>query len=114
MSLARKDLKAIFQDFDDQGYMLRRIMAKGRNPHVCVVGAGMAGLRCAQVLAERGFRVTILEARDRTGGRVGSPRSDMCRILNCTFRCTKVIDRDTFLTSAQSNVKFQSMLRVCC
>ncbi|GAD94839.1 hypothetical protein THITE_2109024 [Paecilomyces variotii No. 5] len=39
-------------------------------PDVCVVGAGMAGLRCAAVLLERGARVTILEARDRIGGRI--------------------------------------------
>ncbi len=37
---------------------------------VCVVGAGLAGLRCADVLAQRGCKVTILEARDRIGGRV--------------------------------------------
>ncbi|KAL9611462.1 MAG: hypothetical protein Q9167_003899 [Letrouitia subvulpina] len=86
MSLARKDLIAISQDFDDQGYMLRRIMAKGMTPHVCVIGAGMAGLRCAQVLTERGLKVTIFEARDRTGGRVGSPRSDMSRKLNMIAR----------------------------
>lgn len=35
-----------------------------------IVGAGLAGLRCADVLLDRGFRVTILEARDRIGGRV--------------------------------------------
>jgi NADPH-dependent 2,4-dienoyl-CoA reductase/sulfur reductase-like enzyme len=39
-------------------------------PHICVVGAGIAGLRCAAVLHENGIRVTILEARDRLGGRV--------------------------------------------
>jgi NADPH-dependent 2,4-dienoyl-CoA reductase/sulfur reductase-like enzyme len=39
-------------------------------PHICVVGAGIAGLRCAAVLHENGIRVTILEARDRVGGRV--------------------------------------------
>jgi heterodisulfide reductase subunit A-like polyferredoxin len=38
--------------------------------HVCVVGAGFAGLRCAEILLEEGVRVTILEARDRLGGRV--------------------------------------------
>lgn len=42
-------------------------------PHVCVVGAGIAGLRCAALLIEAGFRVTILEARDRIGGRVSAP-----------------------------------------
>jgi NADPH-dependent 2,4-dienoyl-CoA reductase/sulfur reductase-like enzyme len=40
-------------------------------PHICIVGAGIAGLRCATVLHESGFRVTILEARGRVGGRVG-------------------------------------------
>lgn len=39
-------------------------------PHICIVGAGIAGLRCATVLHESGIRVTILEARDRIGGRV--------------------------------------------
>ncbi|KAJ3816504.1 hypothetical protein F5880DRAFT_1494228 [Lentinula raphanica] len=38
--------------------------------HVCIVGAGVSGLRCADILLSRGFQVTILEARDRIGGRV--------------------------------------------
>ncbi|KAI4182766.1 MAG: hypothetical protein L6R41_005787 [Letrouitia leprolyta] len=46
--------------------MLRRIMPKGRKPRVCVIGAGVAGMRCAQVLGEKGMDVTVLEARDRT------------------------------------------------
>ena len=52
--------------------MIRRMLPGGRLPHVCVVGAGMAGLRCAEVLSRRGIKVTILEARNRIGGRVGS------------------------------------------
>ncbi|KAJ6510413.1 hypothetical protein C8R45DRAFT_858272 [Mycena sanguinolenta] len=39
-------------------------------PHVCIVGAGISGLRCADVLLSKGFQVTILEARDRIGGRI--------------------------------------------
>ena len=40
--------------------------------HVGVIGAGLAGLRCAEILIEDGIKVTILEARDRLGGRVSS------------------------------------------
>ncbi|EXJ77154.1 hypothetical protein A1O3_10312 [Capronia epimyces CBS 606.96] len=45
-------------------------VAQGRTPHVAVVGAGVAGLRCSDVLARAGVRVTVLEARNRIGGRV--------------------------------------------
>ncbi|KAH7411149.1 hypothetical protein BKA64DRAFT_375042 [Cadophora sp. MPI-SDFR-AT-0126] len=39
-------------------------------PHVCVVGAGISGLRCAEVLLQNGCQVTIIEARNRIGGRI--------------------------------------------
>ncbi len=39
---------------------------------VIVVGAGFAGLACADHLVRRGHEVTVLEARDRVGGRVWS------------------------------------------
>ncbi len=37
---------------------------------VIVIGAGMAGLSAARVLHDRGFKVQVIEARDRLGGRV--------------------------------------------
>jgi monoamine oxidase len=39
-------------------------------PHVCIIGAGFAGLSAAYHLNEEDFRVTVLEARGRVGGRV--------------------------------------------
>ncbi|KAH7398600.1 hypothetical protein BKA66DRAFT_407536 [Pyrenochaeta sp. MPI-SDFR-AT-0127] len=50
-------------------------------PHVCVVGAGMAGLSCARILLSHGFKIAIIEARDRIGGRqcVRLPPRYVCR-----------------------------------
>jgi squalene-associated FAD-dependent desaturase len=39
---------------------------------VIVIGAGLAGLATATALALRGFRITLLEARGRLGGRASS------------------------------------------
>src|SRR4051794_16389386 len=38
--------------------------------HIVVIGAGAAGLMAARELARAGRRVTLLEARDRCGGRI--------------------------------------------
>ncbi|KAI0566548.1 Amine oxidase [Gracilaria domingensis] len=39
---------------------------------VIVVGAGIAGIAAARVLADRGFTVTVLEGRGRIGGRIAT------------------------------------------
>jgi len=47
------------------------MLAAIRHPtHILVVGAGAAGLMAARELARAGNQVTILEARDRCGGRI--------------------------------------------
>jgi len=47
----------------------------GPTADVLVIGAGIAGLRAAEVLVATGRRVIVLEARDRLGGRIYTDRS---------------------------------------
>ena len=46
------------------------IPAKASEDRVLIVGAGPAGLECARSLGNRGYEVTLAEARDVLGGRV--------------------------------------------
>jgi monoamine oxidase len=46
------------------------------NRDVLVLGAGIAGLAAARVLAESGQRVTVLEATERVGGRIVSQHTE--------------------------------------
>lgn len=50
--------------------MQQAIRPKGKIPNIAIIGAGISGLRCADLLIKSGARVTIYEARDRIGGRV--------------------------------------------
>lgn len=47
---------------------------------VVVAGAGLAGLRCAELLRDGGLDVVVLEARDRVGGRTLSEDVEGARI----------------------------------
>ena len=48
----------------------------GDDERVAVVGAGAAGAEAARQLAMRGLDVVVIEARDRTGGRIDSRRTE--------------------------------------
>ena len=48
--------------------------ASGRGRSVVILGAGIAGLVSAYELERAGFRVTLIEARERIGGRAWSIR----------------------------------------
>ncbi|GAB4854987.1 hypothetical protein Ancab_023574 [Ancistrocladus abbreviatus] len=47
-----------------------KIPAEPSKSHVIIIGAGLAGLAAARQLMRFGFKVTVLEGRNRAGGRV--------------------------------------------
>lgn len=49
-------------------YVYTEAVKNGNRRPVAVVGAGPAGLEAARVLAERNFRVTLFEKKDKVGG----------------------------------------------
>ncbi|MCJ8166798.1 flavin monoamine oxidase family protein [Pontibacter sp. E15-1] len=49
---------------------------KGNGKHVIILGAGLAGMTAAYELKKLGYKYTILEARDRAGGRVWTVRNN--------------------------------------
>lgn len=48
--------------------------ARTQGEQVIVIGAGMSGLAAARELRAHGYTVTVLEGRDRIGGRVWTNR----------------------------------------
>ncbi len=53
-----------------RGWHPEIISQKKSDKEVMIVGAGPAGLECARALGQRGYQVTLLEARKELGGRV--------------------------------------------
>lgn len=50
--------------------LLAATQSNNKPTSVLVLGAGLSGLYSAYLLEKQGFKVTVLEARDRLGGRV--------------------------------------------
>lgn len=73
-----------------------------RGPHVLILGAGIAGLSAAYELAKVGYRVTILEAAERIGGRIHTVRAGDEIVLDdgTVQRCTFVDDGRFFEAGA--------------
>ena len=53
-----------------KGWHPERIAPKANDDSILIIGAGPAGLEAARAAAERGYSVTLAEAREELGGRV--------------------------------------------
>jgi monoamine oxidase len=72
-----EELEAEVQELTKDVFNLEEIRLdygkkKKSKKKVIIVGGGFAGLSAAHALTQKGFSVTVLEARDRLGGRVHS------------------------------------------
>jgi monoamine oxidase len=81
-------------------------MASRRLAHLVVVGAGAAGLMAARELARAGWRVTVLEAKERCGGRIeplpmaefGYPAEGGAEFVHGAARVTRAVMREAGLS----------------
>ena len=84
---------------------------------VIIIGAGFAGLSAASVLAERGLRVVVLEARKRVGGRATSFRDGVTGELvdngqHVLFGCYHETRRFLSRIGASDSLRVQPQLDV--
>ncbi len=64
----------------------------GPRRHVVIVGAGLSGLCAAYLLRQAGFGVTLLEARERPGGRVFTLREGFADGLHADAGAARISD----------------------
>jgi monoamine oxidase len=90
----------------NEGPVLYKPVRMSSPSHVLVVGAGAAGLMAGRELARAGTRVTVLEGRDRLGGRIwklpeaefGYPAEGGPEFLHGAALVTRRLVRDGGLT----------------
>ncbi len=72
--------------------------------HVVILGAGLAGLTAAYELSKLGYRCTILEARDRTGGRCWSVRKNATNTESGNITQTASFDEGLYFNAGPSRI----------
>jgi monoamine oxidase len=75
--------------------------------HVIVAGAGLAGLSAARDLESAGASVTIVEARDRVGGRVHTLRSGLAGGLHAEAGADLIEDEQSFVLELAAAVRLK-------
>ena len=78
--------------------------ASGNGGSVVVLGAGIAGLVAAYELQQAGYRVTVLEARDRVGGRVWTLRGGDTVVQTGRPDQRAEFDRDLYFNAGAARI----------
>lgn len=79
-------------------------VGSGNGKRVLIVGAGIAGLVSAYELSKAGFNVTLLEARERIGGRVWTLRNGDQVVHNDGSRQTVEFDKGQFFNAGAGRI----------
>src|SRR5208282_2274488 len=88
----------------------------GTGTRVVILGAGIAGMTAAYELARAGYRCTILEARERTGGRNWTlRRGDFVEELDSRQRSTFAAGREMYFNTGPARIPqyHQALLGYC-
>ena len=88
----------------------------GSGTRVIILGAGIAGLTAAHELAKAGYALTILEARERCGGRVWTlRRGDAVRELDSAQTCSFDDEQEMYFNAGAARISqhHQAILGYC-
>lgn len=76
----------------------------GSGKHVIILGAGLAGMTAAYELSKLGYRCTILEARNRVGGRCWSVRKGASNTETGNITQTAAFDDGLYYNAGPSRI----------
>ncbi|MBE9660312.1 flavin monoamine oxidase family protein [Mucilaginibacter myungsuensis] len=83
---------------------------KVEGKHIIILGAGLAGMTAAYELNKLGYTCTILEARERTGGRCWSIRNGSLNTENDKPTATAVFDEGLYFNAGPSRIPHHHQL----
>ncbi|MCW3106779.1 MAG: L-amino-acid oxidase [Segetibacter sp.] len=82
----------------------------GNGKHILILGAGLAGMSAAYELSKLGYKCTIVEARNRAGGRCWSIRNGSAHIENDKPLQTATFDSGLYFNAGPSRIPHHHQL----
>ncbi|MDF2434172.1 MAG: monoamine oxidase [Mucilaginibacter sp.] len=80
------------------------LTGNGNGKHIIILGGGLAGMTCAYELNKLGYRCTILEARERAGGRCWSIRNGSTNTETGQSAATARFDDGLYFNAGPSRI----------